>query len=223
MRAGAAPSANPDKVAEIADILGDAVELLPRPLDVPDVVEDAAHARGQRPLEGGGAGRGDRAAGGRRRHRPRGRRARRRARRALGPLRRRASRLRRQRRQAARRAGRAWRGRPARPASAPSPWSPGPTAARWWPRACARAPSPPRCAGRGASATTRSSCPTEGDGRTFAEMTAAEKHVLRHRGRAFRRWPSCCVRPAAARRLSPRHQPRRSIGQTSSTSSPPTR
>jgi len=28
--------------------------------------------------------------------------------------------------------------------------------------------------------------PTEGDGRTFAEMAAAEKHALSHRGRAFR-------------------------------------
>ncbi len=28
--------------------------------------------------------------------------------------------------------------------------------------------------------------PAEGDGRTFAQMTAAEKHVLSHRGRAFR-------------------------------------
>ena len=28
--------------------------------------------------------------------------------------------------------------------------------------------------------------PTEGDGRTFAEMSAAEKHELSHRGRAFR-------------------------------------
>jgi XTP/dITP diphosphohydrolase len=27
--------------------------------------------------------------------------------------------------------------------------------------------------------------PTEGDGRTFAEMTAAEKHAVSHRGRAF--------------------------------------
>ena len=34
-------SANPDKVAEIAAILDGAVELLPRPADVPDVVEDA--------------------------------------------------------------------------------------------------------------------------------------------------------------------------------------
>jgi XTP/dITP diphosphohydrolase len=33
-------TANPDKVAEIAAILGDAVELVPRPADVPDVVED---------------------------------------------------------------------------------------------------------------------------------------------------------------------------------------
>ena len=34
-------SANPDKVAEIQGILGDAVQLLPRPADVADVVEDA--------------------------------------------------------------------------------------------------------------------------------------------------------------------------------------
>jgi XTP/dITP diphosphohydrolase len=33
-------SANPDKVAEIATILGDAVDLRPRPPSVPDVVED---------------------------------------------------------------------------------------------------------------------------------------------------------------------------------------
>ena len=34
-------SANPDKVVEIQQILGDVVELLPRPTDVADVVEDA--------------------------------------------------------------------------------------------------------------------------------------------------------------------------------------
>lgn len=34
-------SANPDKVAEIAEILGGVVDLLPRPAEVPDVVEDA--------------------------------------------------------------------------------------------------------------------------------------------------------------------------------------
>lgn len=33
-------SANPDKVAEIETILGDIVELVPRPADLPDVVED---------------------------------------------------------------------------------------------------------------------------------------------------------------------------------------
>lgn len=36
--------------------------------------------------------------------------------------------------------------------------------------------------------------PVEGDGRTFAEMSEAEKHALSHRGRAFR---------ALARRLDP--------------------
>ena len=34
-------SANPDKVAEIADLLRDVVELLPRPDSVGDIVEDA--------------------------------------------------------------------------------------------------------------------------------------------------------------------------------------
>jgi XTP/dITP diphosphohydrolase len=33
-------SANPDKAAEIRSIVGDAIELLPRPVHVPDVVED---------------------------------------------------------------------------------------------------------------------------------------------------------------------------------------
>lgn len=33
-------SANPDKAAEIAAILGDAVDLAPRPAEIPDVVED---------------------------------------------------------------------------------------------------------------------------------------------------------------------------------------
>jgi len=36
-----AASANPAKLAEIAAILGDEVELLPRPAGVPDVIEDA--------------------------------------------------------------------------------------------------------------------------------------------------------------------------------------
>lgn len=44
-------SANPDKVAEIATILGDAVELLPRPAEVPDVVEDADTLEGNARLK----------------------------------------------------------------------------------------------------------------------------------------------------------------------------
>jgi XTP/dITP diphosphohydrolase len=44
-------SANPDKVAEISAILGDAVELLPRPPEVPDVVEDADTLEGNARLK----------------------------------------------------------------------------------------------------------------------------------------------------------------------------
>lgn len=44
-------TANPDKVAEIRDILGDVVELLPRPTHVPDVVEDAATLEGNARLK----------------------------------------------------------------------------------------------------------------------------------------------------------------------------
>lgn len=44
-------SANPDKVAEIAAILGDAVELLPRPAGLPDVVEDADTLEGNARLK----------------------------------------------------------------------------------------------------------------------------------------------------------------------------
>jgi XTP/dITP diphosphohydrolase len=44
-------SANPDKVAEIAAVLGDAVELLPRPAEVPDVVEDADTLEGNARLK----------------------------------------------------------------------------------------------------------------------------------------------------------------------------
>lgn len=44
-------SANPDKVAEIQFILGSAVDLLPRPAEVPDVVEDADTLRGNARLK----------------------------------------------------------------------------------------------------------------------------------------------------------------------------
>jgi XTP/dITP diphosphohydrolase len=44
-------SANPDKAAEIAALLGDAVELLPRPAHVSDVVEDAPTLEGNARLK----------------------------------------------------------------------------------------------------------------------------------------------------------------------------
>jgi XTP/dITP diphosphohydrolase len=44
-------SANPDKVAEIAAILGDGVVLLPRPAELPDVVEDADTLEGNARLK----------------------------------------------------------------------------------------------------------------------------------------------------------------------------
>ena len=44
-------TANPHKVAEIADILKGLVELLPRPDDVPDVVEDAGTLEGNARLK----------------------------------------------------------------------------------------------------------------------------------------------------------------------------
>ena len=62
-----------------------------------------------------------------------------------------------------------------------------PTGARSWPRAWSRGSSPRPPGATGASATTRCSCPTTATGRTFAEMSADEKHALSHRGRAFRR------------------------------------
>jgi XTP/dITP diphosphohydrolase len=44
-------SANPDKVAEIQQLLDGAVDLLPRPSDVPDVVEDAGSLLGNARLK----------------------------------------------------------------------------------------------------------------------------------------------------------------------------
>lgn len=44
-------SANPDKVAEIQALLADVVDLLPRPADVPDVIEDADSLRGNARLK----------------------------------------------------------------------------------------------------------------------------------------------------------------------------
>ena len=116
-----------------------------------------------------------------------GRRARRCTGRVLRPLRRRARNVRRQRREAAARARTASTTRRARRASRRSRWRAGPTgreiAVRGRGRGRHRAPHRPAGAG---SATTRSSCRLEGDGRTFAEMTPDEKHAISHRGRAFR-------------------------------------
>ena len=70
--------------------------------------------------------------------------------------------------------------------SRPSPSRAGPTVARSPRSARSRARSPKRPEDERASATTRVFVPDEGDGRTFAEMTAAEKHAISHRGRAFR-------------------------------------
>jgi len=50
-------SANPDKVAEIAAILGPAFDLLPRPADVADVVEDAPTLAGNARLKAVAIGR----------------------------------------------------------------------------------------------------------------------------------------------------------------------
>jgi len=44
-------SANPDKVSEIALLMRDVVEILPRPIDVPDVVEDADTLEGNARLK----------------------------------------------------------------------------------------------------------------------------------------------------------------------------
>lgn len=45
-RAVVAATANPAKLAEISEILGDAIELHPRPADLPEVVEDAPTLEG---------------------------------------------------------------------------------------------------------------------------------------------------------------------------------
>ena len=44
-------SANPDKVAEIAQLMADVVDIVPRPTDIPDVVEDADTLEGNARLK----------------------------------------------------------------------------------------------------------------------------------------------------------------------------
>ena len=62
----------------------------------------------------------------------------------------------------------------------------GRTAARpsqkaWW-----KATSPPEARGQGGFGYDPVFVPADGDGRTFAEMSSDEKHLVSHRGRAFR-------------------------------------
>ena len=178
-------SANPDKVEEIAAIVGDAFDLLPRPPEVAEVVEDADTLEGNARLKavalveatGFPAVADDtglfvdalgRRAGG-----------------VVGPLRGAARHLRREPGQAARRADRDPRRAAHGAASARSPSCAGPTGG-----------AQRRGRQRGRIATAERGdvgfgfdpvfVPVDGDGRTFAEMTLAEKHALSHRGRAFR-------------------------------------
>ena len=166
------------------------VELEPRPTSVPDVVEDADTLEGNARLKAvaiadavGAAAVADDtglevdaldgAPGV-----------------LLGPLRRRGRDLRRQRGQAARRARPGRGGRRPRPPPGPVPHRGAgalPDGTEVSVAGVGRGPHRGRGRGvSGASATTPSSCPTRVGGRTFAEMTAADKHAVSHRGRAFR-------------------------------------
>jgi XTP/dITP diphosphohydrolase len=134
-------TANPDKAAEITAILGPAIELVPRPAEVPDVVEDAdtleANARlkavaiAEATLEG------------------------------VDP------------------ADRTARFRTV----ALARWPDGRELVAEGVVDGLIAPVPEGESGFGYDPVF---VPNEGDGRTFAEMSADEKHALSHRGRAFR-------------------------------------
>ena len=181
-------SANPDKVAEISAVLGPlGIELLPRPADLPDVVEDAPTLEGNARLKAVAVCEATGPAGARRRHRPRSRRARRRARvcspRAL-PVRARptpttsASCSTRSRISLTRR--NAWLG------SAPSRSCGFPTVARSWPQGGSMARSRWRRAGSNGFGYDPVFEPVEADGKTFAELTTEEKNGISHRARALR-------------------------------------
>ncbi len=179
-------SANPDKVAEIAAILGDGVDLRPRPPELPDVVEDADTLEGNARLKavavceaaGTGAVADDTglevdALGGAPGC-------------AHGPLRRGGRHLRRQRGQDAHRAGRRAGRRARRPVPDGGPGPLSPTGPRSWPKGWSRATISTEARGDGGFGYDPVFIPADGDGRTFAEMSADEKHAVSHRGRAFR-------------------------------------
>ena len=144
---------------------------IPRPADVPEVDETGATLEANARLKAVGLGGRHRAPRDRRRHRPRSRRARRRARRLLGPLRRPRRHLRRQLHHLLRRLT-ASRPSAARLVSPPWPWRAGPTAGKS-PRSAlvegTIAESPAGVEGFGYDPVF---VPTEGDGRSFAEMTS---------------------------------------------------
>ena len=60
----------------------------------------------------------------------------------------------------------------------------------------------PRRAGRSGFGYDPVFVPTEGDGRTFAEMSPAEKHAFSHRGRAFRALAEALLRPGGVKRAA---------------------
>ena len=177
-------SANPDKVAEIQAILGDVVELLPRPADVPDVVEDADTLEGNARLKAAAIVAATGAAPSP--TTPASRSSPSAARRACAPARfagedatyaeNRAELL------------RALAGARRPPGALPHGGD-GRLARRARARRRGRLRrhdrAPPSGATRGFGYDAVF-VPDDGDGRTFAEMSDDEKHAISHRGRAFR-------------------------------------
>lgn len=178
-------SANPDKVTEIAENLGDGVDLRPRPVDLPDVVEDADTLEGNARLKavavcqaaGAGAVADDTgleidALGG-----------------APGVY-------------TARFAGEgaSYADNVAKVLADLEGVPEGERGARFRTVALARFPDGAEVVAEGVVEGTISTeargdrgfgydpvfIPADGDGRTFAEMSAEEKHAVSHRGRAFR-------------------------------------
>ena len=177
-------SANPDKVAEIQQLLAGVVDLLPRPADDRRRRGGCRHTRRQRAVEGDGDHGGDRSAGRRRRHRAGGRCPRWRARASTPPA------------TPGRAAATPTTGRRCSPSS--TAWTIGRAAFKTvamivWPDGSELAvegvcPGTIADEDRGTIGFGYDAIfvPDEGDGRTFAEMGPEAKNELSHRGRAFR-------------------------------------